>query len=201
MNLKELIDCCTDPHSPHREVGWRELIKRYNPHIYQQVTRRCVSWNVPRLRRQLSATVNDVVSEVYIILFRYLGNFREVENEQKFRYWISTICTRAAGRYLQRQYVSDIVDSNYEEFKNYFASLPIDTRWELYESIVVFLRSNTKKGKRYLERDIHIFHLYLWADCTAKMISRHPCLEKIGHRVVDNVVNRIRSVLRQTISH
>ena len=47
-----------------------------------------------------------------------------------------------------------------------------------------------------IERDINIFHLYTWADFSEEMILFNPCFQDIGHRVVDNVVNRMRSQLK-----
>ena len=83
LSLSELLINCCDEHSPDRESSWREFLRRYKHFIYQVITYRCLGWQVSRLRRQLSDVVNDVVSEVFIILTKSLAHYREVEDEKK----------------------------------------------------------------------------------------------------------------------
>jgi len=97
FSLEELITYCSDAHSPQREAAWRQFLKRYKVFIYQVVTRRCLTWRVPRLRRQLSDVVNDIVCEVFAILCNSLSDFREVSDEKKFKLWLATISNRAVS--------------------------------------------------------------------------------------------------------
>ncbi len=196
-SLSELLRNCCDEGSPHRESAWREFLKRYKHFIYQVITHRCLGWQVSRLRRQLSDVVNDVVSEVFIILTKSLTQFRELEDEKKFRAWLAIVCNRATGRYLKKEFVAEIVDPDIEELQNYIEGLEFDSRWELYESVIEQLRSGDSAKKRNLERDINLFQFYLWSDLSQPTIQTHPCYTKIGHRVIDNVVNRLREELRK----
>ncbi|MCB0306534.1 MAG: hypothetical protein KDI38_22420, partial [Calditrichaeota bacterium] len=72
---------------------------------------------------------------------------------------------------------------------------------ELYEHIVEVVRREKGGRRGNAERDLHIFLLYTLADFDQEMITALPvfCGEgrEIGHRVVDNVVNRIRVILRE----
>lgn len=197
LPLKELLRICTDEHSSHWEAGWREFMTRYKDIIYQQITRRCVSWRVSRLRRQFSDTINDIALQVFEILLKSLSTFREVDNERMFILWLATVCNRATSRYLQREFSDVLTEPDMEEFQNYIRDIGFDERWELYEMIVQQLRGFPGKKKRNLERDINIFLLYTWSDLSQDMILMHPCYKEIGHRVVDNVVNRLREVLRK----
>ncbi|MBN1406317.1 MAG: hypothetical protein JW956_00930 [Calditrichaceae bacterium] len=81
------------------------------------------------------------------------------------------------------------------EMFDMIGDLDIDCRWEIYDYTVIKLRESNGK-KRNLERDINIFQLYTWADFSESMISFIPCYKDMGHRVVDNVVNRIRARLK-----
>lgn len=197
LSLKELLLYCSDASPGKREAGWREFIRRYKQPIYYHVTRRCRSWNVSRLKRQLSETVNDIISEVYSILFKSLQEFREVDDERKFQFWLITICNRAAGRYLQRQYLSFMADPDVDDYTDFIGGLKFDTRWELYETYVSKIRQMASSKKRNIERDINIFFFYTWADLSQSMILNHPCFHDLGHRVLDNVVNRIRTSLKE----
>ena len=164
--------------------------------IYQSVTRRCLDWKVSRLKRQLSDTVNDIVSEVFVILYHSLADYRETQDEKKFLFWLHTICNRAASRYLTQHFIFEMADADWSDMNHEILSIPSDARWELYESIISTLRSRSGPQKRCRERDIHIFQLYVWMDCSTESILQHPCLSDLGHRVVDNVVNRLRDSLR-----
>ena len=197
ISLSELLINCCDELSPHRESAWREFLKRYKHFIYQVITHRCLGWQVSRLRRQLSDVVNDVVSEVFIILTHSLVQYREVDNEKKFRVWLATVCNRATGRYLKREFFSEIVETDIEEFHNYIHGLEFDSLWELYESVIDQLRSNNSAKKRNLERDINIFQLYIWSDLSQLNIQTHPCYADIGHRVIDNIIHRLRAQLKE----
>jgi hypothetical protein len=135
-SLDRLVACCSDRKNKEYEKAWREFIKRYKTYIYQVITYRCTSWRVSRLRRQMSDTVNDVVSEVFTILTRSLGQYKEVEDEKKFRLWLATICNRAAGRFIKREFFTDMADEDLEYFRNYIREIEFESRWELYENVV-----------------------------------------------------------------
>ena len=196
-SLDRLIACCSDRKDKDYEKAWREFIKRYKTFIYQVITHRCIGWRVSRLRRQLSDTVNDVVSEVFAILTRSLGQYKEVEDEKKFRLWLATICNRAAGRFIKREFFSDMADEDLEDFRNYIGEIEFESRWELYESVVNQLRETDSAKKKNLERDINLFQLYIWSDLSQPIILSHPCYVTVGHRVIDNVVNRLREQIRK----
>jgi DNA-directed RNA polymerase specialized sigma24 family protein len=196
FSLKDLTEICSNPRSPYREEAWREFIKIYKIFIYQNVTRYCYNWRIPRLRRQLSDVVNDIVAEIYLILCSSLSSYREVTDEKKFRFWLATICSRTVSRYIQREFVPMMANPDFEEFQDYLFELQSDNRWELYEAIVDMLRRSDSAKKRNSERDINIFLLYVWADLTGDMILAHPCYRQLGHRVIDNVVNRMRALLK-----
>jgi hypothetical protein len=200
MTFSQLLDYCSNIASVNWERGWGEFINRYKIFIYNNVIKSCNTWNVPRLRQQFSDAVNDVFSEIIVLLCknecRALREFRARDNERMFLSWLATICNRTTGRYIQHYFTSTFIEGEIEDVKEYTASLAFDIRWELYEYIITKLRSSAGRKKRHLERDIHIFMLYVWTDFTAQMITTHPCLNTIGHRVVDNVVNRMRNFLR-----
>ena len=44
---------------------------------------------------------------------------------------------------------------------------------------------------------INLFQFYVWSDLSQPTIQTHPCYAEIGHRVIDNVVNRLRDSLRK----
>ena len=195
-SLAQLIAYCCDSNSPYREAAWREFLKQYKIIIYQYIIRRCLTWQASRLKRQLSDVVNDIVSEVLMILYKSLSTYREVEDEAKFKLWLGTICNRAASRHLRQEFLALLVEPDVEEFNNYIYQLEFESRWELYESVVHHLRGLNIRNRQNIERDINIFQLYTWADLPQSIIESHPCYSNIGHRVVDNVVNRMRDHLR-----
>lgn len=200
MTFEELIDACSHPGSSSWDLGWKEFIRRYKRFIYNNVTKTCVAWNVPRLHKQLTDSVNDVVSEIIYLLCRneckVLRDFRNRTSEQAFLSWLAVICRRASSRYIQQNFTNVITDGDISEIKKYVGCLEFNIQWELYEHLVAQCRISSKKKKPNIERDIHIFQLYAWADFSADMISSMPCLKSIGYRVVDNVVNRMRKHLK-----
>ncbi len=202
--LAEILDACSDPRSPDFERGWGEFLNRYKMLIYNNIIKRSKDWNVPRLRLQLREVVDDIFGEVMIILcknnYQALRNFKARDNEKVFTYYLITTCHRAVGRYVQKHFMDTLVECEFEEvssFSEYIKYLSVDTRWQLYETIVDMLRGAAKRARANLERDIHIFHLYVWSDFDHSMITNLPCLKTIGHRVIDNVVNRMRNILKE----
>jgi hypothetical protein len=199
--LRELLDLCSDTRPVLWEAGWSEFLRRYKRFIYQVVAKTCASWNAARLRKQLSETIDDIVSEVLILLCqnrgRVLKGFRAQDDERLFLAWLATVCRRKSSRHILRYFSSKMVDAEAGDLPNVVSSLGVERRWELYEHLVRLWRSSAAKNKLFLERDIFIFQLYTWADFSTDMILRLPCLDRIGHRVVDNTVNRMRSGLRR----
>lgn len=94
---------------------------------------------------------------------------------------------------MRKNFLPQIMDGEIEEIKESLHSVEPDDRWELYETIVSTLRQASQK-----ERDINILLTYTWADYNQEMISTLPCFQNMGHRVVDNVVNRLRNILKDT---
>lgn len=199
--LRQLLAICCDKKNADYQLAWREFLRRYKLFIYQIITHRCINWRVSRLRRQISDVVNDIVSDVLVILNQSLDQYREREDDKRFRLWLGTICNRATGRYLKREFSTEIAEQDPEEFHNYIHGLAFDSRWELYETIVRQLRAAGSLKKQHLERDINIFQFYIWSDLSQCMILTHPCYTEIGHRVIDNVINRLREQLRTDKMH
>ncbi|TVL99928.1 MAG: hypothetical protein CV087_16030 [Candidatus Brocadia sp. WS118] len=211
-SFSALLECCTDQTSPYWEAGWDEFLNRYKEMIYKFVVNRCFNWKVERLGMQLNDVVNDIVSEVYIILLNKLYTYRVEEGEQNFRYWLATVCNRASGSYMKRRSIAAFIAEEIEDvekdlkktterFQTYIRTFEIDTRFELYEHLVLILRTSGEQ-KRNVERDIHIFYLYVWADLPKQIIANgHPCFAddpNINEGNIDNVIHRFRSFLRKT---
>ena len=196
MTLSELLYHCSRPESSSYEYAWREFLTRYKVIIYNFITRRCLSWNTTRLRKQLPDVVNDIASDVFIILNKSINTFKEIEAEEKFIAWLAVICNRAVSHYLKKQFISIINDNSADEYQQFIGSLQMDSRWELYDTVVWKIRDSKAKPGKNLERDINIFLLYLWGDFSIEMITSDPCYRDIGPRVIDNVVNRLRILLK-----
>ncbi len=201
--LQELLESCCDAQAARWEAGWSEFIRRYKRFIYQMVARTCVSWNAARLHKQLSETIDDIVSDVFILLCenhgRVLHGFRAKDDERLFLAWLATVCRRKTSRHILRHFSSKMVDAEAGEIPGIVSSIDVERRWELYEHLVGLCRSSAAKNKLFMERDILIFFLYTWADFSTDMIQLLPCLDHIGHRVVDNTVNRMRNSLNRSM--
>lgn len=160
-----------------------------------------MEFNVPRLRRQLSDTVNDIIGEVFIILcnnnFKALRSYEALDNEKKFLSWLATICNRTTSHNIKRYFKDLFVECAPEEIQIYINNLGLNTRWILYEELVTDLRSFAKRDRGNMERDISIFMLYKWEQFSKPMITSHPCLKNIEHHVIDVVVARQLDCLRQ----
>jgi hypothetical protein len=201
MTFQELLECCSDIASPRWEAGWREFIKRYKKFIYNKVAQRCSIWGVPRIQRQFSEFVNEIVDTVFVTLCKNdcqaLRDFEARENERRFFAWLATICERTASRHIRALLKESLLDEKKEEVLRDFHSLDSGTRWELHEMVVTELRTFSKRKIGNLERDIHIFQLYVLADFSETMVRAHPCLKTLSHGVVHNVIYRMRNILVQ----
>ncbi|MBN1782205.1 hypothetical protein JW948_13820 [bacterium] len=198
--LSELLELCSSYQSSQWESGWNEFLGRYKGFIYSTVTRCCTLWNMPRLHHQFSDTVNDIVSDVFMILCRdrcrALRQFEARDSEPRFLAWLAMICKRATGRYIQKYFSKKLFETSPDSFQPFFESLPQDQRWELHETLVFMLRQWQGSRKKNGERDILLFQLVIMADFSPDMIGRLPCFRHLGHRVLDNVIHRVRSGLR-----
>jgi len=132
----------------------------------------------------------------FSILNKSISTFKEKEAEEKFIAWLAVICNRAVSHYLKKQFISIINDNSADEYQQFIGSLQMDSRWELYDTVVWKIRDSKAKPGKNLERDINIFLLYLWGDFSIEMITSNPCYRDIGPRVIDNVVNRLRILLK-----
>jgi hypothetical protein len=201
QSLRDLLDSCCDEPGARWESGWSEFIRRYKRFIYHAVARTCSSWSASRLRMQLPDAIDDVVSDVLVLLCRDRGralrNFRSCDDERVFLAWLATVCRRKSSRHMLRYFSSKMVEAEAGEIPALVSSLGGDRRAELYEHFVEFFRSRPAGNKIHLERDIFIFQMRVWADFSMEMIRGVPCLGGIGHRVVDNTVHRMRSALRR----
>ena len=145
--FQELLEACSNVTSPYWEVGWREFIKRYKSFIHSKVTQRCSSWNVPRIQRQISDFVNDIVDAVYATLYKNecqaLRNFTDRNNERLFLSWLATICERTANRYIRGMIKECLLDEDYES-----QQLLLEEHEDLRERLVS-LESNQLWDEQY----------------------------------------------------
>ena len=198
-SLKELLTHCCDQESSGHQRAWREFYRRYDEYITNKVRKRCWSFNVPRLRQQFPETVKDIVGEVYTILFKSLHTFKNPDQEYIFRAWIITICNNASMRYLQKYYKDIFTDLDPTTAKSVLSDIPPVIGYEVFQDLVNFLRNDTGLSRRNPERDINIFLLRVWEDLNDNMIYHHPCINDPRRRLVGNVVDQYRKVLRERI--
>ena len=201
LSFRQMLDACSDPGSSHYHEAWREFMNRYKSLIYGQVQMQVHRWNIPRLGLQRNETVDDIVSDVCRRLYQHncraLRNYRERDNENKFKSWLATTARRAAIGHLSRNYRRCLIEEEIENLAGTFAPLRAEVRSEIYEYVVQELRDAPKNNTRTLERNINIFTLYIMAEFSKPMIFAHPCLGGTGDRVIDNLINRMRKSLRE----
>lgn len=216
-SFEDLLDALVNPPSNHHyQQAWMEFLERYRFTIESAARHRCRGWNARSLDMQLSDVVNDVISDVLLILCKKdckaLADFRGRDSEEQFKGWLRVVASRAAGRRLKNKAFQRVIitDEDGERndlpdyvIKDYLSGLERDQVWELYEDWVHTIRDVKGSRKGNTERDIHIFMLYTLSDFTQEMICDLPGFadpasgEKLGHRVVDNVVNRLRNLLKE----
>ncbi|MFQ5651861.1 MAG: hypothetical protein ACE5IY_18140 [bacterium] len=203
FTFDELLSHCGNVSSPYWQGAWSEFDQRYGKFIYKKVAERCAALRPPRLKLQFSETVEDIVSEVQRTLFkddcRAIREFRGRENENIFLAWLKQICYRGTRAYLRRHYKEYFSETNSESL-DFLHTSPPDledlNRWEVYEEIVHSLRDAAARNARNTERDINIFLLYAMGGFSAEMFKYNPLLSHLGDRVVDVVVNRVRTKVR-----
>lgn len=182
-------------------------MKRYREELENIIAWRCYKWNNKALKKQISDVVDDVLGIVLNILcrnnFRALKNYKNKDEEEKFKSYLRTIASNATSKYLKDNYSgietseSDIFQDE-SSFLDTLKGMENDARWETYEYFLNRIYSRVKKRRGNLERDIHIFWLYVWGDFDKETIVTFPCLQGSGDpHNVDNVVNRIKDLLRK----
>jgi hypothetical protein len=207
MDFEKLIEHLVDPASPQHQNAWREFMARYRKILEDTIAWRCYKWNSRTLKKQISDVVDDALGRVLNILcrdnFRALKNYKNKDNEKKFISYLRIIANHAASRILKNNYSgiestdSDIYQDE-SSFMDTLKSMEDDARWEMYEDFVNTIYSRVKRKRSNLERDIHIFWLYVWGDFDKETIVTFPCLQGSGDpHNVDNVVNRIKELLRK----
>lgn len=201
QSFRRMLDACSDPGSPHYHEAWREFMRRYKHQIYSLVQMQVRRWNSPRLGLQRNETIHDVVSDVFRRLYQHncraLRNYRERDDENKFKAWLATTARRAAIGHLSRNYGRGLIEEEIQNLNGLFAPLCAEVRSEIYEYVVQELRDAPKNHTQTLERNINIFTLYVMAEFSKPMIFAHPCLAGTGDRVIDNLINRMRKSLRE----
>jgi len=198
-SLGKLLRLCGDVSSPLWQWAWNEFYAQYDGFIREKILEQCSSWRVSRLPLQFSETVLDIKGKVYFDLCKNdckpIRGFRGGDNEKIFRAWLRKICYNTTKAHLGRYFKDSIVENDLDSIKKYVKGLDFSARWELFDSVVKVIESNRTEKKGNKERDINIFLLYVWADFNSEMMSFHPFLKTMGHRVVDNVVSRTRKQL------
>ncbi len=201
--LGKLLKACGDVSSPQWQQAWSEFYSQYDGFIRQKISEQCKAWRVSRLGLQFSETVLDITGKVYLDLCKdnchAIRGFRGGDSETIFLAWLKRICYNSTKAYLSRYFKERIVETELaalSSIKNYVTHLDFSERWELFEAVVEVIKSNRDGKRKNKERDTNIFLLYVWADFNSEMMSFHPFLRNLGHRVVDNVVNRTRLQLR-----
>lgn len=201
MDLKALLTAIAEPRNrADYEAAWSRFLERYLSYMEAKVRKRVYGYHLNRLPLHSESAIDDALGEVLIILCRdnarALREFRNPDQEYMFLSWLSTICRNTTSRYLRRHFNNAVV----AEEEGQFAATPAeesadpDEFWEVYEDVVRQLRGARQTSS---ERDIHIFLLYTFAQFDRDTIQSLPCLSQIGHRVVDNAVNRRRAILRE----
>jgi hypothetical protein len=202
LTLRQLLEHCSYPDSPYWEFAWVKFINRFRKFIEDKVNYRCSCWNVPRLQRQYSEIVNDIVAEILHNLCkndcRALRNFRARDNERTFLSWLGTICYHTCDTIISKEFNRSTMENDIQDVFECIGvdGVELDTSWELYQDVVQVLRSAAGKNMKKRERDIRIFTLYFWDGFSLDMFRKHPSFKNLGPRVIDNVVYRLRNALR-----
>ena len=194
FHLKDFLKICTKPGSPEFESACMCFISQYKAYIYAIVYKRGVLWYQNQQPAEMSETVNDIVHDIYFLLFknnaRALKNFNASHSELAFRGYLATISDRLTRRILRKKVIHSSIEGRVET-KEY--SIDQDKCWQIFDYVVTTLRQKTGRQGKHVEQNILLFNLYTTGDMTREMIQATPIFKKIGHRVVDNVVLRSRA--------
>ncbi len=203
MSLKEMLDGCTSPDTPQWEKAWKVFFQRYKTFIRSVVYNKCYRWDAPRLGFQFQETVDDIIIEIYSKLcrndYRVLKKFKNIHSQHKFKAYLALISARTTNHRLAKLFIDQMLETPPEELPEMIKTDQPYEDWELYDSVVQFIRDHASDRKQHTERDILIFMLYIWGGLDSKAILNQPVFKDTGHRVLDNVINRTRSLLRNNL--
>lgn len=195
-SLKPLLELCISGSENEKTHAWNELLHRYERLLIYFIDRRVSSWNMPRLGLQKEEIVEDVFSEVLVILYNKLATFKNREQEYKFKSWLEVICRNATGRYISKTF-STAEESYVPEVHNDKEECcPDGNNWELYERTQSLLQRALVKGKN-IERDKHIFLLNVWAGFPARQITAHPLYTTLSLNQVEVIISRIKKKIKE----
>ncbi len=199
FDLQSLLASCGQTNSPLWQVAWNEFVKRYKEFIWQKVNYRCSQLKIPRLSRQRSEVVGDVVSEVFLKLCKdeckALRSFRGHNNERVFLSWLGVICKNTCDNVMKVQFKRIISDRDVSNFQD-ASAFELDTTWELYETVLKILQTSVTKKMKQRRRDIKIFFMYVWDDVSANAFQSHRFSKQISLRALHTIVYRMRKILR-----
>jgi DNA-directed RNA polymerase specialized sigma24 family protein len=183
MKFEELFQHLVDPSSPQHQDAWREFMHRYRKILENNIAWRCRRWNSRALKKQINDVVDDVLGRVLNILCRNncraLKNYQNKDNEAKFKSYLRIIANNATSKYLKDNYSgketseSDIFRDE-SSFIDTLRGMEDDARWETYEYFVNKIYSRVKRKRGNLERDVHMFWLYVWGDFDKETIVTFP---------------------------
>lgn len=205
LSLQQLLHLCTGPKSQQWERGWHIFLQRYKIFLYHAVSRRCMSWRAPRLQKQRSQVVNDILDEVLYLLCDQekgvLRSFQHTDSEHCFRAWLTLISDRAAMKYLHKNFTDYLLETDAHELLQLLKSCDPICRLEWYEHLVAILRKAQVTQRGNFHRDTHLFLLYVWSDLPPKLILSLPQFRNLSNQVFDNVIYRMRELLQKKRSH
>lgn len=203
LSLRELLKRCTNHHSPEFEYAWTLLMRRYEAYIYTQIKRQCLKWKSERLHLQIDEVAQDIftkiIEEFCIHDFKALRDFRgsevDEDNGRMFLGWLAVICHNQSNRELRKRWWRVIQNQGPGKLPETIWELDSEMIWMLYWDVVSTLRDGAHN--RNLERDIHIFLLFTFGGFTEAMIRATAYMQKLGSRVIQVVINRMREKLRK----
>ncbi len=203
LSLRELLKLCTNRTSPEFERAWKVLMARYETYIYTQIRRQCVKWKSERLQLQLDEVAQDIFTKIIEEFcthdLKALRDFRgseiDEDNERMFLGWLAVICHNQSNRELRKRWWRVIQSQDSGKLPETIWELETDMIWMLYRDVVCTLRDGAHNKK--LERDMHIFLLFTFGGFTEAMIRVTAYMEKLGNRVIQVVINRMREKLRK----
>jgi hypothetical protein len=200
LSLKQILDACTCDDSGQLELGWRELLSRYKLFIYKVIVHRVAHQAHSVIHRLDKETVNDIISEVITKLcednYKLLRRFKSFDCERSFRGYLAIITTRTTEKYLSYN-LADSIDDVEEKNRPVADEPEHQVRLQFLEPVVNILRTRAAKKEKNVEYKILMFNLYILGDFSAKMLLCQPLFKGMGHRVLDNVINRTRGKFLQ----
>lgn len=192
FTLKQLITYCTDIDGSKRELAWREFFRRYKKLIFYFIERSCNQWSLSRLQLQKRDVLDDVLSEVLIMINKNLADFKNQDSEKKFIAWLQVVCNRTCSIYLKRVFKNNISEVDILDIPLLKKGHEDIIMWELHEFMVETLRSELPNSTKNLERDINIFLLNVWFGFPTEQITEHPCYNHLTHDSIKSIVTRIK---------